>query len=115
MASFSDLPTRKPTRRPAAAPADTRRRSDREGIPGVPLGSLAACIDDRQEVALKQRIVARARDRGSCESRAGRYHFVETKNVNAFLMRIERASGRRVGDRCAELTLALDCLGSGGS
>jgi hypothetical protein len=79
------------------------------------LGSLEACLDDRQEVALKQRIVANAGHRDSCESRAGRYHFVETKNVNAFLMRIERASGRSVGDRCAELTRALDCLGRGGS
>jgi hypothetical protein len=35
---------------------------------------------------------------------------VETKNLNAFLMTIERASGRAVGDRCAELTYALECV-----
>jgi hypothetical protein len=33
--------------------------------------------------------------------------------VNAFLMRIEHAPGRRLGDRCAELLHALDCLARG--
>jgi hypothetical protein len=79
-------------------------------VQGVPLGSLAACVSDRAEDALKQRVVASVRNRTHCESTAGRYHFVETKNVNAFLMRIERAPGRRAGDRCEELTYALDCL-----
>jgi hypothetical protein len=76
----------------------------------VPLGSLAACVSDQREDALKQQIVARAGSRLSCESPAGRYHFVQVKNVNAFLMRIERAPGRRAGDRCVELAHALDCL-----
>jgi len=35
---------------------------------------------------------------------------VQAKNVNAFLMRIERAPGRRAGDRCIELAHALECL-----
>jgi hypothetical protein len=34
---------------------------------------------------------------------------VETKNLNAFLMTIERAPDRPVADRCAELTHALEC------
>ena len=58
----------------------------------------------------RKKVVAAARDRTHCESPAGRYHFVETKNVNAFLMRIERAPRRKSADRCAELTFALDCL-----
>ena len=45
-----------------------------------------------------------------CASAAGRYRFVETKNLNAFLMRIERAPTRRATDRCIELRLALECL-----
>jgi hypothetical protein len=45
-----------------------------------------------------------------CISAAGRYRFVETKNLNAFLMWIERAPSRVEADRCVELGLALDCL-----
>jgi hypothetical protein len=95
--------------RPVAPAAGTRREAE-PGLRGVPLASLAACRSDRQEDALKQRVVAAAEDRGRCESAAGRFHFVETKNVNAFLMRIERAPGRQLGDRCSELLHALDCL-----
>jgi hypothetical protein len=79
----------------------------------VALASLSACVSDRQEDALKQRVIAAAEDRKACESTAGRFEFVETKNVNAFLMRIERAPGRQLGDRCAELMHALDCLARG--
>ena len=92
------------------APAATARRETEPGLRGVPLASLAACRSDRQEDALKQRVVAAAEDRGRCENSAGRFHFVETKNVNAFLMWIERAPGRQLGDRCSELLHALDCL-----
>jgi len=56
------------------------------------------------------RVLAAVDSRDSCSSAAGHYRFVETKNLNAFLMWIERAPGRRSGDRCAELTHALDCL-----
>jgi hypothetical protein len=76
----------------------------------VPLDSLAACVSDQREDGLKQQIVARTGGRRSCQSPAGRYHFVQVKNVNAFLMRIERAPGRRGGDRCVELAHALECL-----
>jgi hypothetical protein len=37
---------------------------------------------------------------------------VETKNLNAFLMTIDRAPGRAEADRCVELSYALDCVGS---
>jgi hypothetical protein len=79
----------------------------------VPLGSLAACVSDREEDALKTRVMAAAPGPSTCESRAGRFHLLESRNLNAFLLRIERAPGRRVADRCGELTLALACLERG--
>jgi len=90
---------------------ETGRRDP--GVAGVPLGSLASCLSDRREDALKQRVVARVPEPTTCESGAGTYRFLETKNVNAFLMWIERASHRSEADRCAELTLAIDCLSHG--
>jgi len=116
-------PGREPTPPAAAAAAPVRSarpstpapapRREEPGLRGVALASLDACVSDRDEDALKQRVVAAAQDGGRCESAAGRFHFVETKNVNAFLMRIEHAPGRRLGDRCAELLHALDCLARG--
>lgn len=100
-----------PPAEPAPAPARTpAARAQAPGVRGVPLASLAACVSDRLEDELKQKVVAVVGDRTHCQSPAGRYDFVETRNVNAFLMRIERAGRRGVGDRCAELTFALDCL-----
>lgn len=88
-------------------------------LEGVPLSALAACVSDREEDALKLdllELVSRPRE---CVSPAGRYRFVETKNLNAFLMWIERSAQRKQADRCIELRLALDCLqlqdGYGGS
>ena len=92
----------------SAIPAADRRH----GLRGVALSELLPCMSDAREMALKQKTVAAARNASLCESPAGRFHFVETKNVNAFLMSIEMAPGRRSGDRCEELTLALDCLAS---
>jgi hypothetical protein len=87
---------------PAAAP--------KQAFQGVPLGSLAACVSDREEDSLKLEVMAAAGHRTSCSSRAGNYRFVETKNLNAFLMWIERAPSRKAADRCIELKLALECL-----
>jgi hypothetical protein len=84
----------------------------RQALRGVALSELLPCVSDARELALKQRTVAAAQNRPLCESPAGRFHFVETKNVNAFLMRIEQAAGRQSGDRCTELQLALDCIAS---
>ncbi|MGI9590477.1 MAG: hypothetical protein ACR2P8_03835, partial [Myxococcota bacterium] len=64
----------------------------------------------REEDNLKRRLIARVRRPGRCQSRAGTYQFVETKNLNAFLMWVQRAPGRATADRCVELTLALDCV-----
>ncbi|MFI5315299.1 MAG: hypothetical protein ACHQ6T_06345 [Myxococcota bacterium] len=96
-----------------APPAAAARSEPNAKLRGVPLGSLAACRTDRLEDDLKQRVLAAVRNREECASAAGRYRFVETKNLNAFLMWIERAPGRAEGDRCAELSNALSCLRGG--
>jgi hypothetical protein len=82
-----------------------------ENLAAVPLGSLAACATDREEDERKMALLGVVRGRTECSSAAGRYRFVETKNLNAFLMWIERAPNRPAVDRCVELRLALECLG----
>jgi hypothetical protein len=82
-----------------------------ENLAAVPLGSLAACATDREEDERKMALLSVVGSRTECSSAAGRYRFVETKNLNAFLMWIERAPGRPAVDRCVELRLALECLG----
>ncbi|MEZ4334608.1 MAG: hypothetical protein R3F35_22865 [Myxococcota bacterium] len=82
----------------------------RPGLSGVPLGELRACVTDREEDRLKQAVVAAVKAQSECVSSKGTYRFVETKNLNAFLMWIEQAPSRRVEDRCAELRYALECL-----
>jgi hypothetical protein len=82
-------------------------------LAGVPLGSLASCVSDREEDRLKRRVIAALRGPAQCASSAGRFRFVETKNLNAFLMWTERSARRREADRCGELELALACLRGG--
>jgi hypothetical protein len=82
----------------------------RPGLSGVPLGELSACVTDQEEDRLKQAVVAAVKTQSECVSSKGTYRFVETKNLNAFLMWIDRAATRRVEDRCAELRYALECL-----
>jgi hypothetical protein len=114
---------RAPARPAVSVPAVTRRaRPDapepqgasdsRPGLAGVPLGELSACVSDREEDRLKQAVVAAVTTQEECVSRAGTYRFIETKNLNSFLMWIDRASSRSVGDRCDELRYALECLQS---
>ncbi len=95
--------TRKPPQGPERAGQDTPLR-------GVPLGSLASCVSDREEDALKQRLLAAVTTQKECVSQAGRYRFLETRNLNAFLMWVDSAPGRAQADRCVELALALDCV-----
>lgn len=78
----------------------------------MPLGALAACGSDQQEDSLKQDLIAAVTTQDRCVSRAGTYRFVEMKNLNSFLMWVDRTSTRTVGDRCTELALALECLAS---
>lgn len=85
----------------------------RPDVRGVPLAQLASCLSDRREESLKRTVIARAPEHATCESDSGTYRFVETKNLNAFLMWIERAAQREQGDRCTELALAIDCLERG--
>jgi hypothetical protein len=91
-----------------AASASRRRSSD--GVRGVPLGELRACRTDREEDALKLRLLGAVTQPGECSSSAGWYRLVETKNLNSFLMWIERAQGRGEADRCDELRHALACF-----
>ncbi len=88
-----------------------KRRSGRVSrLRGVPLGSLAACDSDRREDSLKQKVIAAVTTQEECVSEAGIYRFLETRNLNAFLLYVERAESRSAGDRCTELSLALECL-----
>lgn len=96
-------------RRVAANP-----QRDENNLAGVPLGALASCISDREEDSLKRRLLAVVSQPGRCQSRAGTYQFVETKNLNAFLMWVQRTPGRATADRCVELSLALDCVNKRG-
>ena len=97
------------------APSPSARSAKRDpGIRGVPLDSLAACVSDADEERWKRRVLAAVGSRESGTSAAGSSRFVETKNLNAFLMWIERAGNRPAGDRCEELGLALECLASDG-
>jgi hypothetical protein len=101
----------------ASAPASqTYSRSEPNAkLRGVPLGALPACRTDKLEDDLKQKVIAAVRSPRECTSSAGRYSFVETKNLNAFLMMVERSANRAEVDRCAELAYALSCLKSGGA
>jgi hypothetical protein len=94
---------------PRRASGSTSGQND--NLAAVPLGSLAACATDREEDERKMALLSVLSGRTECSSAAGRYRFVETKNLNAFLMWIERAPGRPAVDRCVELRLALECLG----
>jgi len=98
----------------AAADPSAAETGDRPGLAGVPLGDLAACVSDREEDRLKQAVVAAVTTQDECVSRSGRYRFVQTRNLNAFLMWIDRAPGRSVEDRCGELRNALQCLADRG-
>ena len=92
------------------ASGEYSRTSVDETLAGVPLSALAACVSDREEDRLKLEVLASVSQRTMCSSDMGRYRFVETKNLNAFLMWIERTSHRARSDRCVELRHALDCL-----
>jgi len=98
-------------RRENRSPDSANARSEPDAkLAGVPLGSLASCVSDRLEDALKQKVMAAVTTGQECTNEAGRYRFLQTRNLNAFLMWIERAPTRDTGDRCDELQRALDCL-----
>jgi hypothetical protein len=101
-------PSRVAARDPA--PTSSGSRSNDPKLRGVALGSLASCMSDKQEDDLKQQLVALVGEPAECVSSAGRYRFVETRNLNAFSLWVERAPARPAGDRCVELTHALACV-----
>ncbi len=105
-----DIERRTGLAKTASALASVRTRVHTGTPQGVPLGSLASCVSRDREETLKREVIARVPDPTRCESSGGVYRFVETKNLNAFLMWIERAGEREAGDRCTELSLALECL-----
>ncbi len=112
--SASQMPAMASRASRAAPNAPQGSRRAQPGVDGVPLGDLSACVTDREEDRLKQAVVAAVKTQKECVSRMGTYRFVETKNLNAFLMWIDQAGGRAVGDRCGELRYALECLEGAG-
>jgi len=95
---------------PTAAASNGSSRDDEDRPRGVPLGSLASCVSDREETALKQALLSSVKTQKECISNAGHYRFLQTRNFNAFLMWVEPASNRTPEDRCIELAHALDCV-----
>ncbi len=79
-------------------------------IEGVALASLPSCRSDADEDSLKRELLAAVEVQVECNSHAGTYRFLETRNLNAFLMWVERTPWRRKGNRCDELRFALACL-----
>ena len=103
-------PNRFEARAGAPLASASRARTSEPRLSGVPLGSLASCVSDRTEDSLKQQLVAIVGEPSECVSEAGRYRFVETRNLNSFLLWVERAPTRRAADRCVELSYALECV-----
>jgi hypothetical protein len=98
-------PPAAPRKPPASAP-----RPDEPQLAGVPLGSLSACVSDAQELKLKQALLSAIGSRSECSSRAGSWRFLQTRNLNSFLVWVERAPQRAAGDRCSELSHAIACV-----
>lgn len=95
----------------AVAPTDNYASAPSNAdVRGASLGSLSACRTDAEEDLLKQRLLASVETQVSCKSDAGTYRFLETKNLNAFLMWVERSPERAEANRCHELRYAIACL-----
>jgi len=82
----------------------------------VPLDDLPDCTPRGRQDALKQQILRAAPFDRACSHPEGRYRFVQTRNLNAFLMWSRpnpETRLRREGDRdaCDVLERALRCLG----
>ncbi|GEM_PF-2805178 len=86
-----------------------------EGWHAVPLDDLPDCQPAGRQDALKRRILRAAAERPTCHHAEGAYRFLETRNLNAFLMwsRSQPASSLAASgprDACAVLERALRCL-----
>lgn len=100
--------------------ARVREQARADGWDEVPLDALPACSPPEREDALKKRILLASSGRGQheCSHSSGRYRFLETRNLNAFLMwsRPNQASLSRndsARDVCDVLESALLCLEGG--
>lgn len=90
-------------------------RSELERWDEVPLDDLPDCTPSGRQDALKQQILRAVPFHRECSHPEGRYRFVQTRNLNAFLMWSHPnpdAPARRDGDRdaCDVLEGALRCL-----
>jgi len=91
-------------------------RSELERWDEVPLDDLPDCTPGGRQDALKQQILRAVSFQRECSHPEGRYRFVQTRNLNAFLMWSHpnpNAPTRRDRDRdaCDVLERALRCLG----
>jgi len=93
----------------------TLELADAEGWFSVPLDALPDCRPAGRQDALKRRILRIAADRPQCAHAEGAYRFLETRNLNAFLMwsRSGNESPSPTSeprDACVVLERALRCL-----
>ena len=76
--------------------------------PELRSGSVEPII--RAIMAEVEAVVAAVTTQKECLSEAGHYRFLQTRNLNSFLMWVDRAAARGEADRCVELRHALECL-----
>lgn len=123
-AASADRPVAAPTALPPVATSNAAAHAVREaalsglaaeGWRAVPLEDLPDCRPAGRQDALKREILRASVGRASCSHPGGAYRFLETRNLNAFLMWSRThpeaelaASGPR--DACVVLERALRCL-----
>lgn len=96
---------------------DVAREARAAGWHEVPLDDLPDCSPPGRQDRLKQQIMRAAESQQTCRHAAGAYRFVETRNLNAFLMWSRThpdvdAGSSGVRDACEVLSRALECLAS---
>lgn len=96
------------------------REAAAEGWHEVPLDELPDCSPPGRQDELKKQILlaAAALPQRQCSHQAGEYRFLETRNLNAFLMwsrnNPDSSSGQRAArDVCDVLARAIQCLSEG--
>ena len=118
-ASHNEPPPVALTRASSAAQVAVRAQLNTElrqqGWHEVPLDALPDCSPPGRQDALKRRILVAAESTPTCQNTAGSYRFLETRNLNAFLMwsRTNPDGQQTAGsprDVCEVLSRALDCL-----
>lgn len=94
------------------SPADPFATSAHGGTPidGVPLEALAACRTDAEQDSLKQQVMSAVEMHEICRSEKGTYRFLQTRNLNSFLLWVKQSPDREARNWCRELEFALSCL-----